>query len=102
VLLSANWRYIGGVKLETNTSDVTLTNGKTDTFEGKLPSASYFDLTGSWDIKPDISLRLGINNVTDKSPPLVSSLIAGTGSPNTYEVYDLLGRVVFVGFTAKF
>jgi iron complex outermembrane recepter protein len=102
VLLSAKWRYIGSVTLETNTADVTLTNGKTDTFEGSLPSASYLDLIGEWDIKSNISVRLGINNVMDKDPPLISSLIVGTGEPNTYTTYDVLGRVIFLGVSAKF
>ena len=32
----------------------------------------------------------------------VFSRIAGTGLPNTYPTYDLLGRKMFIGFTANF
>ena len=47
-------------------------------------------------------MRFGINNVTDEDPP-----VAVTGAPfgngNTYpQVYDTLGRYVFMGLTAKF
>jgi iron complex outermembrane recepter protein len=38
----------------------------------------------------------------DKDPPLISSLIVGTGEPNTYTTYDVLGRVIFLGVSAKF
>ena len=49
--------------------------------------------------------RLGINNVADKDPPLLGQ---PTASPcicngNTFpQVYDTLGRYVFVGLTADF
>jgi len=102
VLISANWRYIGSVKLETNTSDPTLTNGKIDAFDAKLPAMSYLDLSGQWNVKTGFTVRAGINNVFDKDPPLINDLIVGTGLPNTYPTYDLLGRTMFVAFTAAF
>jgi iron complex outermembrane recepter protein len=43
-----------------------------------------------------------VNNILDQDPPLVSQPISGTGSPNTYPTYDLLGRQVFISATAKF
>jgi outer membrane receptor protein involved in Fe transport len=49
-----------------------------------------------------ITFRAGVNNVFDKDPPLVSTLIAGTGLPNSYPIYDLLGRKMFVALTANF
>jgi outer membrane receptor protein involved in Fe transport len=47
-------------------------------------------------------LRVGINNILDKDPPLVTSEITASGANNTYEIYDTLGRQLFVAFTAKF
>lgn len=35
-------------------------------------------------------------------PPIVNSLIAGAGLPNTYPTYDLLGRRMFFGVSARF
>ena len=46
--------------------------------------------------------RLGVNNVLDQDPPLVNSRIVGTGLPNAYPTYDLLGRQMFMGVTANF
>ena len=35
-------------------------------------------------------------------PPIVAAAYSQTGSPNTYPTYDLLGRKLFIGFTANF
>ena len=109
VLFSAQWRYIGGVSLDTNNGQSSLqlinqlTNGGNyDAFDAKLPSRSYLDLTAFYDVLPNVTLRAGVNNVLDQDPPLVNSLISQTGSPNTYPTYDLLGRQIFFGVTAKF
>jgi iron complex outermembrane receptor protein len=109
VLVSAQWRFIGSVKLDHNTGITELLAsapgygvGVYDSFDARLPSISYVDLSAVWDVSKNISVHAGVNNVLDKDPPLVSSLIAGTGSPNTYPTYDLLGRVMFAAFTVKF
>ena len=112
LLLSAQWRFIGAVKLDNNTGVPLLLSsaqgysntppGVYDSFDARLPNISYLDLTAVWDVAKNLSVRAGVNNVFDKDPPLVSSLLAGTGSPNAYPTYDLLGRVLFAAFTAKF
>lgn len=91
---SLNWRYLGSVE-----RDGPQVNPN---FDESLDSVSYFDLSGTWDMTEALTLRVGANNLLDKDPPLISSLIAGTGSPNSYPSYDLLGRVVFVGLKARF
>jgi outer membrane receptor protein involved in Fe transport len=98
---SLNWRYIGSVKLDTNDPDPTLNNGTYDPWNAKIGSHSYVDVSAIWDVTPGIAVRLGVNNVLDKSPPLVHTGITGAGAPNTYPTYDLLGRVAFLGVTAK-
>lgn len=100
--MSVGWRHIGSVHLETNTDDAGLTNGVQNHFNRRLGARSYIDMTATWRAHRMLALRAGVTNVFDVDPPLVSSLIAGTGSPNTYGAYDLLGRRVFVGLTASF
>jgi len=109
VLVSAQWRFIGSVELDHNTGIAELLAsapgygvGVYDSFDARLPNVSYLDLSAVWDVSRNFSVRAGVNNVLDKDPPLVSSLIAGTGSPNAYPTYDLLGRVMFAAFTVKF
>jgi iron complex outermembrane recepter protein len=100
--LSANWRYIGGSKLDADTNEPTIGAGTVNPFNHTLPQRSYVDLAALWHISDQYSLRAGVNNVLDQDPPLVNNRISGTGSPNTYPTYDLLGRKFFMGFTANF
>ena len=100
--LSLGWRHIAGVSLETNSTDKTLTNGKTDTLTGQLGARDYIDLAATWKATKMLSVRAGVNNLFDRDPPLVNSLVSGSGTPNTYPAYDLLGRKFFVALTANF
>ena len=102
VILSAAWRYIGEAKLEMDTNEPTIGQGTNNAFNHLLPSRTYIDLSALWNVNDKFAMRAGVNNVLDQDPPLVNSLIAGTGLPNTYPTYDLLGRSLFVGFTASF
>lgn len=110
VLFSAQWRYIGSTSLDTNTGNPALLDNSAPfgpgvfdaTFDKRLPSISYLDLSAIWTVNHILSLRAGCNNVLDKDPPLVSADLAATGSPNTYPTYDLLGRQIYAAFTATF
>jgi iron complex outermembrane receptor protein len=102
---SATWRYIGAVSQDNNSGDPTLhfaTWGAYDYFNAKIPSFSYLDLEATWNVNKILQIRAGANNVLDKDPPLVDSLIVSNGAANTYSLYDLFGRQLFVAFTAKF
>jgi outer membrane receptor protein involved in Fe transport len=109
VLLSAQWRFIGSVALDTNDSQASFrlinefsNGGAYDAFDAKLAAQNYLDLAAFWDVTTNVTIRAGVNNVLDKDPPLVNSLVSQTGSPNTFPSYDLLGRVIFMGVRARF
>ena len=105
VLLSANWRYYGSVKLDQNEDNPTLhfaTLGGFNQFNAKIGSYSYLDLVGTWQVKSGVQFRAGINNALDKAPPVVTSEITSGGAANTYETYDSMGRQWFAAFSAKF
>ena len=99
--LSAGWRHWGEAKYENLSSDVGL-NGPPDLFIRKVDSRDYFDLSGLWNVNDNFTLRGGVNNVFDQDPPLVPNAIVGGALPNSYPLYDLLGRKFFMGITAKF
>ncbi len=65
----------------------------------KLRAQDYFDVTTAFEVHKGIELRLGVNNVLDRQPPLIiSNTPAGDGpfNANTYpQWYDPLGRFVF-------
>jgi iron complex outermembrane recepter protein len=107
VLLSAQWRFIGQVSLDNNTGNPLLATsayaaGAFDSFDAKLPNMNYLDLSAMYEVTKTLSVRLGVNNVLDKDPPIVNEFETTTGAPNTYPSYDLLGRQMYVAFTAKF
>jgi iron complex outermembrane receptor protein len=111
VSASVTWRFIGPVSQDNNSPDPTLhfstsnnVTGKLgyDFFNARIPAYNYFDLEASWHINRLVSLRGGINNVLDKDPPVVDSLIVAGGQANTYDIYDLFGRQLFIAVSAKF
>ena len=103
--LALTWRHIDAVSVE-QLSGNPLLNGAVDNTDAKLARRDYFDLAANWNIDKTFTIRGGINNLTDKDPPIVSSVIAGPaifGNGNTFpQLYDTLGRLIFVNLTAKF
>jgi outer membrane receptor protein involved in Fe transport len=107
LLLSGQWRFIGGTAFDNNSSQQLLQNqeeGAYDPLNARIPSVSYLDLSATWKFLPGMEVRAGVNNVFDKDPPFVPSadISSASGNVNSYPTYDLLGRELFVAFTAKF
>lgn len=115
--VSLAWRYIGPVKDDYLSSDPALraatgmsdaeliSNGYVPNTDAYLSSRSYIDLTGSVKLNDVVTMRLGVNNLLDKDPPIFGSSTCSTGqcNGNTYpQVYDALGRYIFVKLTAQF
>ena len=68
--------------------------------DSKLAAASFFDLAFTARLQQRLNLRLGVNNILDKDPPIAGD----TAIPsNTFpQVYDALGRFFFAGATVDF
>jgi iron complex outermembrane recepter protein len=101
--VTVTWRYIQSVDLD-STSSNPLLSGAVIASDAKLGARNYIDLSGSYSIQK-LTLRLGINNLFDKDPPVFggSSATSVLTSGNTFpQVYDTLGRYVFLGLTADF
>jgi outer membrane receptor protein involved in Fe transport len=89
---SLTWRHYGEVSMEGIT---------TDRIDRDFPSYDWFDLAGSWRVRDNLTFKGGVNNIFDKDPPLSGSLSGGNG--NTYpQVYDAMGRFVFMRATVDF
>jgi iron complex outermembrane recepter protein len=111
--LTLAWRYYSSVQLEKLSGNPnlsaypgTIANGGISNTDSNFPTYSYFDLTASVKLAEKLTFRLGVNNLLDKSPPLVGSddiAAPPTGNNNTYPgVYDSLGRYLFAEITAQF
>ncbi len=102
--LSAQWRYMQSVKLDASSSDPRLA-GDVPATDAKLGARSYLDLLATFKLKDNYSFRVGVNNVLDQDPPMTGSNNCPTGpcNQNVYaQMYDSLGRYIFVGVTADF
>lgn len=109
ITASAQWRFIGSAKVDVNESNPLLAAagfGIDDQVDAKTGNVSYLDLTAQWKVRDGVVLRGGVNNVLDTSPPFgdANNLgVYGQGNGNTFpQLYDTLGRNLFVGLTADF
>ena len=106
--IAATWRHIDSVKLDAFDSQGQLNNPDLQNAnEAKLSERNYFDIALSWAVSKQYTLWAGVNNVFDKDPPLVPTQdgIGPTSSNNgnTFpQLYDALGRRIFVSLSAKF
>lgn len=107
--VALTWRFIDSVELDASSDNPSLAG---DVFwqDARLGTRNYFDTTASYTMS-DVSVfsnvtgRLGINNLLDKDPPLVGQFSCPSVlcNGNTFpQVYDTLGRYIFVGITADF
>ena len=100
--LALTWRHFDKVLFE-RTSDSPLLSGPVNAIDRELKAQNYLDIAAAWNLNKTFTLRAGINNLSDQDPPLSAQVGAGFGNGNTYpQVYDALGRLVFVNMTAKF
>jgi iron complex outermembrane receptor protein len=94
ISLQSRWRLIGAVHADADTIIL----------KSHIPAYHYFDETIVARVNDKFSFRVGVQNLTNKVPPLVGDTVgtgvnAGSTFPGTY---DFLGRSVFAGFTANF
>ena len=63
-----------------------------------VDSKDYIDLALSWDVTEHSRLRLGINNLFDEEPPLISGFAGNTHGG----IYDALGQYWFASISLNF
>ena len=104
--LSMAWRYFSPVQLESLSYNPlisagpgnTIANGAISNTDARIPSYTYIDLSAAMKVTDKISFRLGVNNLLDKSPPVIgaTNLPSTSGNGNTFpQVYDWGGRYIF-------
>jgi iron complex outermembrane recepter protein len=99
---SLTWRYMSSVLLDRTDSNPLLA-GTVNPVDRELGAQNYLDIAAQWAITKQVTVSGGINNLTDRDPPLSAQVGAGFGNGNTYpQVYDALGRRIFMNLTVKF
>lgn len=92
-----SWRHFANVKADAGLSAAA------GSFDEQLGAADYFDLALTYRGLENARVRIGVNNIFDKEPPLSTSVGAGFGNGNTYpQVYDALGRFMFARITLDY
>jgi outer membrane receptor protein involved in Fe transport len=106
--VSVNWRYIGGVKLDANDPNNPGYGNAAgyDGLDSSINAYSYIDLAASYKLWEKYTFRAGVNNLMDKDPPIVNQQYgiggnAGGQNGNTFTMYDVMGRVIYMSFSAK-
>lgn len=63
-----------------------------------VKSYDYFDLNAQFEVDERFTFGVGVTNLTDKIPPVISA------SPLTTDAatYDVIGRTFFASIEAKF
>ena len=89
VLVNFSWRFIDGVDMVPGSADPV-----------NIDSQNYFDLAGIWNVTDYATLRAGVNNILDTSPPLTDNGVTARNNGNTYPgAYDALGQYWFIAAT---
>lgn len=107
------WRYFGALdyvdikglpistdKLLCSSSDGTTAGFATCLGDGKLNAYNYLDFSASASIGSFGDLTVGVNNLTDREPPLTGNTVVRNG--NSPGGYDQAGRFFFANFTVTF
>ncbi len=103
--VSLNWRHIGKLRYEGTSGNQVLSNpANVYSVDSQIGAYDYFDVDTSVAITPHLNIRVGINNLIDKKPPVVGfnanpQLVNGNMAAG---MYDVLGRYLFAGFTVKY
>lgn len=103
VSLSGAWRYFSKVKADALSTDTDLNApGGVGARPGNsnIKAQSYFDLALTVPVADKFTFRIGSNNILDKSPPINALGLGVVQNGNTFpQVYDALGRYIYVGLS---
>jgi outer membrane receptor protein involved in Fe transport len=97
---SLRWRHYPSIKHATFRTDPNTATAGSDKYD-------IFDFSGRWAFNERYNVRFGIDNLLDKDPPIygrnVTAFPFNSGVGQTINsVYDVLGRRMYVGFSAEF
>ncbi|HUL17930.1 MAG TPA: TonB-dependent receptor, partial [Steroidobacteraceae bacterium] len=102
--LTFRWRFIGPSSVDGTSQNPQMT-GPYYVGADHIPGYNYLDFSAAMPIGSNVDLRVGVNNIADKNPPLVpsDSCLTITCNDNTWVgTYDALGRYIYGHITIKF
>ncbi len=104
--LSLNWRHLGSTRFSGNSTDTAVSGGGccVSAVLTKISAYDYVDLAGAMRLGGKLTLRLSLNNLFDRTPPVVPSqdVDGTTNNPNTFTgTYDALGRAMLISVSYR-
>jgi len=101
--LTARWRLIGPSNVDRSSTNPQL-HAPFYLSDAHIPGYNYIDLSASMPVTSAVDVRLGVNNLADKQPPVIGFaanplLVNGNMAAG---IYDTLGRYIFAGVTVKY
>lgn len=97
---SVRWRHTGAMDYVNPDGTPATTDQILVANDGELGSFNYIDLTGTFDVRPNTTLTVGVNNVLDREPPMVGGSLQLNG--NSIGGYDQLGRFLFARVNLRY
>ncbi len=94
--IGVQWRYLPSIRDESAARTPTTT---------VFPVGSYqsFNVFAGYTVNDKISLRMGLDNLTDVQPNIVGARVGDNNAEVTRpDYYDILGRRLFVGVKMNF
>jgi outer membrane receptor protein involved in Fe transport len=104
---TARWRLIGPSKVDRSSKDPQLSASFYQS-TSHIPGYNYIDLSLAAPVTSNVDIRVGVNNLADKNPPLIlngslSDCPNNTCNDNTWVgTYDTLGRYLYAHVSVKF
>jgi outer membrane receptor protein involved in Fe transport len=105
--LTVKWRLIGPSKVDSESQNPQMAQ-PFYVSTSQIPGYNYIDLSANYAVTSGIDVRVGVNNIGDKNPPLIlngtlSNCPNTTCNDNTWTgTYDTLGRYIYMHVSAKF
>jgi iron complex outermembrane receptor protein len=105
--VTARWRLVGPSKVDRSSQDPQL-SAPFYVGTAHIPGYNYIDLSAAMPVTSNVDVRLGVNNLADKNPPLIlngslSDCPNNTCNDNTWVgTYDTLGRYLYAHVSVKF
>lgn len=114
--VTLRWRYLGTSESQYLSSNPQLATGNALPLTSHVPAYNYLDLSAMFKVYKGVRLQVGVNNITDKDPPIIDSGTQGFASNcptitpnqsscngNTFPgTYDALGRFIYAHVSAQF
>ena len=98
--VNVRWRYFGQVRYVNNDGSFATTDKLLFNHDHKISAYNWLDVSGTFHIGTHVDLTVGVNNITDRAPPLVGgSLVDNANTPGGY---DELGRYYFTNVSVSF